>query len=528
MRTSRAAGKGTVQYPPVCYNGSSMDRFTNSLLHLRSWLAHAGARIAWRDPRLQSGLGSLLVACLSVALAVHASGAGLHRRPPAIRQVAARSKAATVTRVASPAAVPSSATPLLTLTNTPPDTATATITVTDPPTAPHPTATAPRPTATPAQSATFTAVATGTLPPTSTPTIAATASVTPTPSLSPTATATDTPVPTATVDPVYYAEDTLAGTGPGPAGPLSGLPTTPAHANRRAIAVVIDNYAPDARPQTGLNRASLVFETLAEGGITRLLAVYLERDAPLVGPVRSARIYFNAWAAGLRAIYAHAGGNSDALYQLGHLRSMRAAVDVDDLNLPIAPDAADQPYWRTYDRAAPHNLYTATAQLRGYTLQAGRPAYGVSPAALPHRVPDPYFHRPDTASIDVGFSSYAYNVHWSYDRTTNTYLRSVGGLTAADPLSRRPVAPSNVVVLFTPVTPDPDPFASDGVNVHTVGTGRALYFRDGHLVRGSWRKAAIAAPVELLDSEQNPQPLNPGQAWIEVIPAGAPVTWLGA
>ena len=505
-----------------------MDRSTNSLLQLRTWLARASGRIAWRDPWLQSGLGSLLVACLSVALAVHASGAVLHRRTPAVRQVAARSKAATATLVPSPTAMPSTATPLLTLTDTPLDTATATITVTASPIAPRQTATAPRQTATPAPTATFTAVATGTVPPTSTPTIAATASATPTPSLSPTATATDTRVPTATVDPVYYAEDTLAGTGPGPAGPLSGLPTTPTRANRRAIAVVIDNYAPDARPQTGLNRASLVFETLAEGGVTRLMAVYLERDAPLIGPVRSARIYFNAWAARLRAIYAHAGGNSDALYQLGHLRSMRTAVDVDDLNLPVAPGADDQPYWRTYDRAAPHNLYTATAQLRGYTLQAGRPAYAVPPAPLSHRIPDPYFRRPDIASIDVGFSSYAYNVHWTYDRTSNTYLRSAGGLAAADPLSRRPVAPSNVVVVFTTLSLDPDPFASDGVNVHTVGAGHALYFRDGHLVRGSWRKTALQAPLELLDPHRNPQPLNPGQTWIEVVPLSAPVSWVGS
>ena len=516
-----------MQYPPVCYNGSSMDRSTNSLLQLHTWLARVNGRIAWRDPRLQSGRGSLLVACLSVALAVHASGAALHRRTSAVRQVAARSKAATTTLVPSPTAMPSTATPLLTLTDIPLDTVTATITVTASPIAPRPTATAPSPTATSAPSATFTAVATGTVPPTSTPTIAATATATATPSLSPTATATDTPMPTATVDPVYYAEDTLSGTGPGPAGPLSGLPTTPARANRRAIAVVIDNYAPDARPQTGLNRASLVLETLAEGGVTRLMAVYLERDAPLIGPVRSARIYFNSWAAGLRAIYAHAGGNSDALYQLGHLRAMRAAVDVDDLNLPVAPNADDQPYWRTYDRVAPHNLYTATAQLRGYTLQAGRPAYAVSRVALAHRVPDPYFHRPDTASVDVGFSSNAYDVHWSYDRSTNTYLRGVGGVAAADPLSHRPIAPSNVVVLFTALTPDPDPFASDGVNVHTVGTGRALYFRDGHLVRGSWRKAAIAAPLELLDPQRKAQALNPGQTWIEVVPVGAPVVWIG-
>jgi hypothetical protein len=337
---------------------------------------------------------------------------------------------------------------------------------------------------------------------------------------------TSTPIPTPTIDPVYYAEDTLAGAGPGPAGPLSGLPTRPSWANRRPVAVVLDNYAPDARPQTGLNRASLVFETLAEGGITRLMAVYLERDAPIIGPVRSARIYFDAWAAGLKAVYAHAGGNSDALYQLGtgHLGGL---ANTDDLSLPVAPNADDTPYWRSADRVAPHNLYTSTAALRAYNAQAGQPVYRSFGISLPHRVPDPYFHRSAVAWIDVGFSSYDYNVSWTYDRITNTYLRGMGGIPDRDAISQRRVAPSNVVVLFTRETPDADPFAPDGVNMHTQGTGRALYFRDGHLVIGSWRKRSILAPLELRDPHGKPQQFNPGQTWIEVVPDGAPVAYHG-
>jgi hypothetical protein len=289
--------------------------------------------------------------------------------------------------------------------------------------------------------------------------------------------------------------------------------------------VVLDNYAPDARPQTGLNRASLVFETLAEGGVTRLMAVYLERDAPVIGPVRSARIYFDAWAAGLHAIYAHAGGNNDALYQLGHSPSMRAMANLDGLNLPAA--SAPQPYWRSPDRAVPHNLYTATTVLRDYALAAGRPVYASFPAALPHRVPDPYFHRPDRAWVDVTFSSYAYDVHWTYSRASNSYLRRVGGIAAVDPLSRRAVAAANVVVIFTRVTPDPDPFTPGAVDIHAVGGGRALYFRDGHLVQGSWQKISDEAPLVLLDPHGQLQPFNPGQTWIEVVPLGAAVTWLG-
>ncbi|HWE63895.1 MAG TPA: DUF3048 domain-containing protein, partial [Chloroflexota bacterium] len=333
-------------------------------------------------------------------------------------------------------------------------------------------------------------------------------------------------LPRPTVDSVYYREDTLLGTGPGPAGPLSGLPSRRALADRRPVAVVLDNIAPDARPQTGLNRASLVFETLAEGGITRLMAVYLERDAPIVGPVRSARIYFNAWAAGLKAIYAHAGGNNDALYQLGtgHLGGV---ANADGLNLSVAPNANDVPFWRSADRIAPHNFYTSTYALRAYMAQIGGSPYGSFGIALPHRVPDPYFHRSAVAWIDVGFSSYDYNVHWTYDRATNAYLRSVGGVPSVDAISHRQTAASNVVVLFTTVTPDPDPYTPLSIDVHTQGSGRALYFRDGHLVIGRWHKHSILAPLQLLDPHGKPQPFNPGQTWIEVVPAGAPVTYQG-
>lgn len=460
------------------------------------------AQPRWRSRRVQGGIGAVaLCALIGAAALAHAVGRQERRAdPPRPRMIAMH--------------VQASPTPVGTATPTSSSVPTSTS---------SPTAT-PRPSSSPRRTATATPRPRATPAPTHTVTASPTPSLTATATDTATSVPTSTPSPTPTIDPVYYAQDTLEGTGPGPAGPLSGLPTAPNVRNRRPIAVVLDNFAPDARPQTGLNRASLVFETLVEGGITRLMVIYLERDAPIVGPVRSARIYFDAWAAGLRAVYAHAGGNSDAMYQIAH---MKWVADMDDLKLPSAAGPIGEPYWRSNDRAAPHNLYTATGALRGYAAQASRAIYGSYPDTIPHRVPDPYFHRPDLAWIDVGFSSASYNVHWRYDRTSNRYLRSVGGTPSVDPLSRRPVAPSNVVVLFTPVTPDPDPFASDGVNVHTVGTGRALYFRDGHLVIGTWRKPAISGALELLDPHGAPQPFNPGQTWIEVVPPEVPIGYHG-
>ncbi|MGH2444307.1 MAG: DUF3048 domain-containing protein, partial [Chloroflexota bacterium] len=90
-------------------------------------------------------------------------------------------------------------------------------------------------------------------------------------------------------------------------GPLDGQSTKRHLALRRPLAVIVENYAPDSRPQSGLAPASTVIETLAEGGVTRFMAIYLEHDAALVGPVRSTRMYFDHWAAGFHAIFGHVG-----------------------------------------------------------------------------------------------------------------------------------------------------------------------------------------------------------------------------
>jgi hypothetical protein len=315
-----------------------------------------------------------------------------------------------------------------------------------------------------------------------------------------------------TPDPSYVAQDTLTDTGPGLPGPLSGLPTRPALAARRPVAVVLDNYAPDARPQAGLNRASVVFETLAEGGITRFMAIYLEADAPIVGPVRSARVYFDSWADGLGVEYAHAGGNNDALDELPYMSSI---INIDGLGY------LGSSFWRATDRAAPHNLYTSTNQIRE---AAGSVATGLAPV-LVHKSPAPLAVRPKGGSIDIPFSSSEYNVHYTFSAPCDCYLRFMGGTPHVDAYSHRQIAPANVVVLFASVVSDPASDTPGSINVQTTGEGQALYFHDGAELTGTWRKASASSALRLLDARGNPAPLNPGQTWIEAAPAGSAVTW---
>jgi hypothetical protein len=111
-------------------------------------------------------------------------------------------------------------------------------------------------------------------------------------------------------------------------------------------AIMIEN-SPDARPQSGLKQAGVVYEAIAEGGITRFLALYQEDKPTLIGPVRSLRPYFVDWLTPYNASVVHVGGSSAALKRIrnGEYR------DIDQFFNAST-------YWRSTDRYAPHNVYT--------------------------------------------------------------------------------------------------------------------------------------------------------------------------
>lgn len=296
-------------------------------------------------------------------------------------------------------------------------------------------------------------------------------------------------------------------------GPLTGQTVNREVANRRPIAVMLDNLSPDARPQSGLDRASLVFETLAEGGITRFMAVYLEQDAPMIGPVRSARLYYNSWAAGLGVIFGHDGGNVDALQQLPSLTSVYNE-DADKIS---------GPFWRISSRAVPHNEYTSTARLRSFAESHNGDITG-SRYSLPHKDDAPLGQRPSHFGLNVQFSYADYNVSWQYDRASNTYLRSMGGTPHVEASTGKQLSANNVVVMFTPETPASDPYTPGAIHLQTEGTGKATVYRDGTAVDGTWSKDSVDSPLKWLDASGKEIPLDKGTTWVEVVPAGNSVT----
>jgi len=288
---------------------------------------------------------------------------------------------------------------------------------------------------------------------------------------------------------------------------------------------MVENYNPDSRPQTGLSSASIVFETVAESGITRFMPVYLENIPPVVGPVRSTRVYYNAWANGLHAVLVHTGGNDDALAELFTLHNV---ADVNEVKWEDANYNPTVPFFaRSPERAIPHNMYTYPLKVLAYEKTQHVQLSGNFPDALAHHVPDNIAHRPTGGTLDLSFNSNVsasdpgYNVEYQYDHATDRYLRFMGGAPHIEPASGHQLAPSNVVVMLASVTPDPKggPSNPGAVYVQSIGKNLAYLFRDGKEFKGTWHKSHGGSPLPLLDDHDRPFTFNPGQTWIEVVPA---------
>ena len=294
--------------------------------------------------------------------------------------------------------------------------------------------------------------------------------------------------------------------------PFTGIRVSSSIAQRRPIAITIDNIV-DAQPQSGLDKADIVFETLAEGGVTRFMAVYQQHDAPVVGPVRSTRFYFNSWAAGLGAILGHDGGNVDALHELPHLPSI----------FNVDAGQAVLPFWRTDTRPVPHNEYTGTKRIRNYAKKHGGSITGV-PYSIPHKDDAPLSQRPAKYTIHVQFSYDPYNVTWQYDRQKNDYLRSAGGQPFVEATTNKQLAARNVVVMFSKETSAPDPYTLYAIHMQTLGSGKAIVYEDGQAIQGTWEKTSNASPLRWVDLNGNPIQLNRGPTWVEDVPLGNSVT----
>ena len=291
---------------------------------------------------------------------------------------------------------------------------------------------------------------------------------------------------------------------------LTGLPVDPAVNQRPVTGVMLEN-SPDARPQSGLNQAGVVFEAIAEGGITRFLALFQDTQPDYIGPVRSARPYYVQWDLGFDAGYAHVGGSPEAIADI-------KAWNVKDLDQFYNSGS----YQRISTRYAPHNVYSSAAQLTQLQISKG---FTSSKYTGFTRKTDAPSKTPTASSIDLTFSSYYYNVHYDYDATTNTYKRSEGGAAHMElnkDGSQVQIAPKVVLALVMPYSIESD---GDHSVYQTIGSGPLYVFQDGVVTQGTWAKSASTSQFTFTGSDNKPIALNAGQTWVSALASTSDVVY---
>ncbi len=309
----------------------------------------------------------------------------------------------------------------------------------------------------------------------------------------------------------------------------------------RPLGVMIENHE-DARPQSGLTSADVVYEAVAEGSITRFLAIFYCQDAEFVGPVRSARTYFLDFVSeyGDYPLYAHVGGANrsgpaDALGQIEDYGWAR----YNDLNqFRMGCPIYCQLLTRIGDGsiAIEHTMYSSTTKLWDFA-RAGK----TQPQKLTNVDEDgkswdenfvPYTFKKDADAAQRGTSQSihaehwggykAYFVDWTYDKASNSYKRKNGGVDHIDKNNGKVIAPKNLVILSMVETRLGD---EEGHLLYkTKGQGKATIFMDGKQITGTWRKSSRTGRTQIFDSTGAAVAFNRGQIWFEILPTDGVLT----
>jgi len=289
--------------------------------------------------------------------------------------------------------------------------------------------------------------------------------------------------------------------------PLTGILVASEAITKQAVTGVMIENSPEARPQSGLKDSGVVFEAIAEGGITRFLALYQEQKPQMIGPVRSVRIYYVDWLAAFDASIAHVGGSAEALNEVqnGNYRNIDQSYNANY-------------YWRSDDRYAPHNVYTSFDKLDALNAANG---YTTSTYTGFTRVDGKAADIIDATNVNITMSSFLFDSTFTYDSATNTYARSQAGEPHLDRESGQ-ITPSVVIAMRV----DESTLSDGHQRIDTIGSGNATIFQNGTATNATWTKNSKTEQIKFTDIVGVDIPLIRGQTWIVAVPNdGGDVSW---
>ncbi len=334
---------------------------------------------------------------------------------------------------------------------------------------------------------------------------------------------------------------------------------------RRPLLVMIENHA-DSRPQSGLGNADIVYEAVAEGGITRFMAVfYCHAARPSVnnnkydlGPVRSARSYFLDLASEYSdyPLYTHVGGancsapkdpvtgqqsgpcttniKAQAIEQIGQYGWQNKGTWSDLSQFSLSYRVCRREPDRTgVTVATEHSMFCSsqalwdTAADRGLTnkTEINKTSWDKNFTSWPFTAEDKPADSITAPQINFDFwSGYKdYSVSWRYDASKNLYLRDNGGQPLIDFNSKETLTAKNIIVQFAKESRSIDEHLHNLYQV--IGQGTGYVFQNGQKIDITWSKASRTAQTVFKTKTGAKVELVPGQTWVEILPIGSVVSY---
>ncbi len=289
---------------------------------------------------------------------------------------------------------------------------------------------------------------------------------------------------------------------------LDGLKKERAILEGPVFSVMVDNHPDGRKYQRGLNAASLVYEALAEGGITRLMAFFESGVALEVGPVRSARANFVEIAKFLGGIHIHIGGSPEALALLARQKEI---FDFDGM----AYEGSGPYFLRDKNIASPHNLFVNLAEAakkaketmpeKSFSFEKELFSFSLSVPAQVETV----------TAVNINFLDRIFRVRYEYDPVLHAYKRFLGGEPHTDTSTGSQLFASNIIIQFVKYWPVD---AEGRLHYQLTGEGEAWFMRDSKFIKGKWKNTdAQTSKTEFFDGEGKPFLLRPGATWVTLI-----------
>ena len=289
--------------------------------------------------------------------------------------------------------------------------------------------------------------------------------------------------------------------------PFTGIKTNENPQDKTPYIVVVEN-SKASRPQSGLSFADIVYETSAEGGIPRFIAIYHSNTASKIGPVRSIRPYFLTISKEYALPIAHCGGSKEALNE----------VKKDSSIMSINEMTNGKYYYRDNNRKAPHNLYTSSEKI----LQAIKDKKYNLKAESSLKFDNEFFNNNDLKEA-LNITIKPNNVYeTSYTFEDGTYTKLMDGEIAKDAITNSPLTFTNIVVQKTDITLQTD---NSHLNIDLVSSGEGYIFSNGKVIEMKWSKDSQYDDTKLYDLDGNPISLSEGNTIWNIVDSQSIITY---